>query len=52
MKKRIEQLWKNIAKFEEGEVKTSIGAKELQKDARAAERMKAYVKLFETEVNK
>ena len=52
MKKRIEKLWENISNFEDGEVKTSVNAKPLQKEARAAARMEAYVKLFETEVNK
>lgn len=46
----ISQFWNEIADFEAGEVRSWGSQNPLLTEARAAERMKAYVRLFYLEV--
>ena len=46
----VEQLWKDIAIFEDKEVKAWKGAESNRQEARTCARMEAYVKLMEKEL--
>jgi len=46
----MEQLWEDIAIFEQGEVKAWRKSEPNRQEARACARMEAYVKLMEREI--